>query len=231
MLEVSSLHVHYGGIHALQGVSIEVKEGQIVAVVGANGAGKSTLLKTIAGAKAPTSGSITFEGKPLASTPCRVVRQGIMLVPEGRQIFANLTVRENLLIGGYTRKNDLGDTLKEVLEVFPTLKTRLNQMGGTLSGGEQQMLAVGRAMMASPKLLLLDEPSLGLAPIIVDTLFATLKRIQSMGTTIVVVEQNAVAALELCDRAYVMRTGKVWLEGSGKELLADPRTLREYLGA
>lgn len=231
MLEVSSLHVHYGGIHALQGVSIEVKEGEIVAVVGANGAGKSTLLKTIAGAKAPTSGSITFEGKPLASTPCRVVRQGIMLVPEGRQIFANLTVRENLLIGGYTRKNDLGDTLKEVLEVFPTLKTRLNQMGGTLSGGEQQMLAVGRAMMASPKLLLLDEPSLGLAPIIVDTLFATLKRIQSMGTTIVVVEQNAVAALELCDRAYVMRTGKVWLEGSGKELLADPRTLREYLGA
>ncbi|MGI5927968.1 MAG: ABC transporter ATP-binding protein [Thermacetogeniaceae bacterium] len=231
MLEVSSLHVHYGGIHALQGVSIEVKEGQIVAVVGANGAGKSTLLKTIAGAKAPTSGSITFEGKPLAYTPCRVVRQGIMLVPEGRQIFANLTVRENLLIGGYTRKNDLGDTLKEVLEVFPTLKTRLNQMGGTLSGGEQQMLAVGRAMMASPKLLLLDEPSLGLAPIIVDTLFATLKRIQSMGTTIVVVEQNAVAALELCDRAYVMRTGKVWLEGSGKELLADPRTLREYLGA
>ena len=122
MLEVSSLHVHYGGIHALQGVSIEVKEGEIVAVVGANGAGKSTLLKTIAGAKAPTSGSITFEGKPLASTPCRVVRQGIMLVPEGRQIFANLTVRENLLIGGYTRKNDLGDTLKEVLEVFPTLK-------------------------------------------------------------------------------------------------------------
>jgi branched-chain amino acid transport system ATP-binding protein len=205
----------------------------VVAVIGANGAGKSTLMKTIAAAKAPTAGTIMFEGKPIKKEPHEVVTSGITLVPEGRRIFAPLSVRENLLVGAYTRSNrqDIEKSMEEVFTLFPRLKERLKQRGGTLSGGEQQMLAVGRALMAQPKMLMLDEPSLGLAPLVIDLMFETILRLnRELGLTILVVEQNATLALEMCHRAYVLETGQIRMEGTGKALLEDPRVRESYLG-
>jgi branched-chain amino acid transport system ATP-binding protein len=233
LLDIRDLVVHYGGICALNQVSLHIGQGEIVAVIGANGAGKSTLMKTIAAVKSFTSGNIDFSGQPLSKDPYRVVKGGITLVPEGRRIFAPLSVRENLLVGAYTRadRKELEKNLDEVFSLFPRLKERLHQRGGTLSGGEQQMLAVGRALMSHPKMLLLDEPSLGLAPIIIDSMFETIVRLnQEMGLTILVVEQNASLALEMCHRAYVLRTGEISMEGSGKDLLEDPRVRASYLG-
>ena len=233
-LEVDSLNVYYGGIHALQNVSLHVEEGEIVSVIGANGAGKSTLLRTIAGDKEINSGTITFRGECLPSTSYEAVFKGISLVPEGRRIFPNLTVHENLIVSTYARKNtrkSIEGDLEEVLTLFPRLKERLRQSGGTLSGGEQQMLAVGRALMARPKLLCMDEPSLGLAPIIVDELFEKIKQLnEERGQTIVIVEQNAFLALEIAHRAYVLKTGSVTREGTGTALLNDPSIQQEYLG-
>jgi len=233
MLEIKSLMVHYGGICALNDVSLHVEPGEIVAVIGANGAGKSTLMRTVAAIKTYTSGEILFDGRPLKKDPSKVVRDGVTLVPEGRRIFAPLTVRENLLLGAYTRNShkELQDTLEEIFTLFPRLKERISQRGGTLSGGEQQMLAVGRALMSKPKLLLLDEPSLGLAPIVIDAMFDTIIRLnKEMGLTILVVEQNASLALEVCNRAYVLETGSLRMEGRGQDLLHDERVMHSYLG-
>jgi branched-chain amino acid transport system ATP-binding protein len=233
-LEVESLNVYYGGIHALQDVSLYIDEGEIVSVIGANGAGKSTLLRTIAGDKEIKSGNITFRGERLPKTSYETVSMGISLVPEGRRIFPNLTVYENLIVSTYTRahsKKSIDEDLDEVLALFPRLKERLKQSGGTLSGGEQQMLAVGRALMAHPKLLCMDEPSLGLAPIIIDELFEKIKQLnEERDQTILIVEQNAFLALEIASRAYILKTGSVTREGLGAELLGDPSIQHEYLG-
>jgi branched-chain amino acid transport system ATP-binding protein len=233
-LEVDALNVYYGGIHALQNVSLHINEGEIVSVIGANGAGKSTLLRTIAGDKEIKSGTITFCGERLPSTSYETVSRGISLVPEGRRIFPNLTVYENFIVSTYTRghsKKSIEENLEEVMALFPRLKERLKQSGGTLSGGEQQMLAVGRALMARPKLLCMDEPSLGLAPIIIDELFEKIKQLnEERGQTILVVEQNAFLALEIANRAYILKTGSVTREGPGAELLNDPSIQHEYLG-
>ncbi len=233
ILEVKDLVVHYGGIRALHGLAVHVNQGEIVAVIGANGAGKSTLMKTIAAVKPYTSGEILYKGQPLDKDPSKVVKAGITLVPEGRRIFAPLTVRENLLLGAYTRSNrqEQEQTMQEIYDLFPRLKERLYQRGGTLSGGEQQMLAVGRALMARPEVLLLDEPSLGLAPIVIDAMFATIQRLnKELGLTILIVEQNASLALEMCNRAYVLKTGAIQMEGLGQDLLHDPRVMESYLG-
>jgi branched-chain amino acid transport system ATP-binding protein len=233
LLSVADLRVAYGGIQALHGVSLRVERGEIVSVIGANGAGKSTLLKTIAGVKAPASGRILFDGALLPKNAYQVVRAGVTLVPEGRRIFAPLSVRENLLLGAYTRNDphEVQRSMDYVFGLFPVLRERIRQHGGTLSGGEQQMLAIGRALMSQPKLLLLDEPSLGLAPIIVDTLFDTLVRLnRDTGLSILLVEQNASLALEISHRAYVLETGEIRLEGPGVELLNDPRIRESYLG-
>jgi len=233
LLDVSELVVHYGGICALDRVSLHVAQGEIVAVIGANGAGKSTLMKTIAAVKSYTSGSITFKGEPLKKDTHQVVKSGITLVPEGRRIFAPLSVKENMMVGAYTRSSrlEIEKNLQEVFELFPRLKERINQRGGTLSGGEQQMLAVGRALMSQPKLLMLDEPSLGLAPIIIDAMFETIIRLNhDMGLTILLVEQNASLALDICHRAYVLKTGQITMEGAGKELIEDERVRKTYLG-
>jgi branched-chain amino acid transport system ATP-binding protein len=233
MLNVRYVSVYYGGICALNQVNLHVDQGEIVAVIGANGAGKSTLMKTIVGAKPYTSGVIEFKGKPLNKEAHKVVAGGITLVPEGRRIFAPLSVRENLLVGAYTRSNrqEYEKTINEVFQLFPRLEERLYQRGGTLSGGEQQMLAVGRALMSQPQLLMLDEPSLGLAPIVIDSMFETIVRLnREMGLTILIVEQNATLALEMCQRAYVLKTGQIAMEGSGSELLEDPRVRKTYLG-
>lgn len=233
LLEVNHLVVHYGGIRALNDVSVQVRLGEIVAVIGANGAGKSTLLRTIAAIKTPSDGTIRFEGEPLPRFADRVVGKGIMLVPEGRRIFAPLTVKENLLLGAYTRNSphEIAESMEGVFGLFPVLKERIHQRGGTLSGGEQQMLAIGRALMSRPRLLLLDEPSLGLAPIVVDALFQKIIQMnQEMKLTILLVEQNASLALEISHRAYVLETGEVKLEGAGVELLHDPRVKDSYLG-
>lgn len=233
MLEIKDLVVHYGGICALNQVSVYVAPGEIVSIIGANGAGKSTLMRTIAAVKTYTSGSINFKGEALKKDPSKVVKDGITLVPEGRRIFAPLSVRENLLLGAYTRNShqELEQTMEEIFELFPRLKERIHQRGGTLSGGEQQMLAVGRALMSRPQMLLLDEPSLGLAPIVIDTMFDTIIRLnKDMGLTILVVEQNASLALEICNRAYVLETGKLRMEGRGIDLLHDPRVMESYLG-
>jgi branched-chain amino acid transport system ATP-binding protein len=233
LLSIDRIDVAYGGIVALHQVSLEIGQGELVAVIGANGAGKSTLLRTIASVKNPSAGTITFLGRPVARHPHQVVRSGITLVPEGRRIFAPLSVRENLMAGAYTRSDPraVGQSLEEVFTLFPRLRERIDQRGGTLSGGEQQMLAVARALMARPKLLMLDEPSLGLAPILINALFDTILRLnQELGLTILLVEQNASLALELCHRAYVLKTGRIALEGSGKALLDDPRVQASYLG-
>ncbi len=233
LLDVQNLVVHYGGICALNSISLHVDSGEIVAVIGANGAGKSTLMRTIAAIKTFTSGAVLFNGQPLKKDASRVVRDGITLVPEGRRIFAPLTVRENLMLGAYTRsdREEQEETLEEIYALFPRLKERLHQRGGTLSGGEQQMLAVARAMMSKPRLLLLDEPSLGLAPIVIDAMFeAIVKLNRELGLTILVVEQNASLALEMCHRAYVLETGTIRMEGRGSDLLQDKRVMESYLG-
>ncbi len=232
-LDVADLQVYYGGIHALHNVNLRVKQGEIVAVIGANGAGKSTLLNTIAGVVPYSSGSINLAGRPLPHQSFQVVKNGVTLVPEGRRIFAPLTVRENLRLGAFTRTDPAGiaEAMERVFVLFPVLRERVNQLGGTLSGGEQQMLAVGRALMSDPKLLLLDEPSLGLAPLLVDSLFDTVIRLnETTGLTILLVEQNASLALSISHRAYVLKTGQIIMEGEGRELTTDPRVRESYLG-
>jgi branched-chain amino acid transport system ATP-binding protein len=226
------LSAAYGGIRALDDVSMEVREGEIVAVLGANGAGKSTLLKCLSSERKPTSGTITFGGKPLPSKPYDVVESGMVIVPEGRQIFYKLTVYENLQIGCSLRKDKDGirKDLDMVYQMFPRLKEREKQYGGLLSGGEQQMLAIARGLMARPRLMMLDEPSLGLAPIIVNQIMDILRQVGSNGTTILLIEQNARKALQLCDRAYLMNVGHVVAEGTGQELLADEQLMQAYLG-
>ena len=236
LLQVENIDVFYEGIHALHSVSLHIVEGEIVSIIGANGAGKSTLLRTIAGEKSHKSGSIHFAGTKLPSRASEAVKLGITLVPEGRRVFANLTVRENLLIGSYPRKRSerkqsLNADIDEIVALFPRLGERMGQRGGTLSGGEQQMLAVGRALMAKPKLLCLDEPSLGLAPIVIDELFGKIVQInQMMKQTILLVEQNAFLALEVANRGYVLKTGQIVQEGPARELLEDPDIQESYLG-
>ena len=232
MLRVENLSVFYGGIHALKGVSIDVKEGQIVSIIGSNGAGKSTLLNTISGIVKPKGGSIRYKGKELPRLPHRVVKEGISQVPEGRLVFANLTVRENLMMGAYLRRDTEGieKDLGQVFRLFPRLQERINQMAGTLSGGEQQMLAMGRGLMSSPELVLLDEPSLGLAPLLVKTIFEIIEDIKSMNKTILLVEQNAYKALSVADKAYVLEQGRITMEGSARELVRDKTIQEAYLG-
>ena len=233
MLKVEDLHVYYGSIHAIKGVSFEVNEGEIVTLIGANGAGKSTTLNTVAGLMKPRSGSITFEGQQVAGTPAsKIVPQGMALCPEGRRVFQQMTVRENLEMGGYTRPaGEISASLDDVFERFPRLKERHRQIAGTLSGGEQQMLAMGRALMSKPRLLMLDEPSMGLAPILVEQIFEIIKELHGSGTTILLVEQNAQMALSIADRAYVLETGRITMEGQASELLHNDAVRKAYLGS
>ncbi|MCL2380080.1 MAG: ABC transporter ATP-binding protein [Treponema sp.] len=233
MLKVEGLSVFYGGIHALRGIDIHVPDGKIITLIGANGAGKSTTLNSIVGLVKPASGKVTLDGKDITgSDPKVVVSQGLVLIPEARRIFPNLTVAENLTLGSYTRKDREGveKDRKRCLELFPRLKERYRQPGGTLSGGEQQMLAVARGLMANPKVLMLDEPSLGLAPIISKMIFEILKEINRSGTTILLIEQNAHAALEIADYAYVIETGEITMQDAGATLLKDDRIRLAYLG-
>ncbi len=233
LLKVEHLSAAYGGIRALDDVSLEVKEGEIVAVLGANGAGKSTLLKCLSGEKRPSGGKIVFGGEQLPAKPYQVVESGMVIVPEGRQIFYKLSVYDNLQVGSCLRKDKEGirQDLEMVYEMFPRLKEREHQYGGLLSGGEQQMLAIARGLMARPKLMMLDEPSLGLAPIIVQQIMEILKQVNLKGTTILLIEQNAHKALKLCHRAYLMNVGHVVAEGTGEELLANDQLMQAYLGA
>jgi branched-chain amino acid transport system ATP-binding protein len=233
MLNIKDLHVHYGGIHALTGVSMEIPENKIVTLIGANGAGKSSTLKSIMGLAKASNGSIKFHGEEITGKPTtQIVSKGIVLVPEGRRIFPNMTVEENLFLGAYTRKDKAGISkdMNWVYELFPRLKERIWQKGGTLSGGEQQMLAVARGLMTKPKLLMMDEPSLGLAPLIVKDIFSIIKEIHKNGVTILLIEQNAKAALEVADYGYVLETGAIVLEGPGKELLSNDDVKKAYLG-
>jgi branched-chain amino acid transport system ATP-binding protein len=233
LLNVQDLNVYYGAIHALQGISFNLNEGEIVTLIGANGAGKSTTLRTISGLLRPRKGSVEFKGKDITTMPAeQIVQLGIGHVPEGRKIFAPLTVLENLEMGAFTRtdKNEIAQSMDRVFQSFPRLKERLNQLGGTLSGGEQQMLAVGRAMMARPSVLLLDEPSMGLAPIMVEEIFRIIQEINQQGTTILLVEQNAFMALQVANRAYVLETGRIFLEGNATELQKHPKVRAAYLG-
>ncbi|MBO4882714.1 MAG: ABC transporter ATP-binding protein [Lachnospiraceae bacterium] len=232
VLKVENLHVYYGSIHAIKGVSFEVGEGEIVTLIGANGAGKSTTLNTVGGLLKPREGSIEFEGKSiLGVAPHKVVNEGMALCPEGRRVFAQLSVKENLEMGAYTRPaSEIPETLEMVYEHFPRLKERQSQMAGTLSGGEQQMLAMGRALMSKPKLMMLDEPSMGLAPILVDQIFEIIEALNKAGTTILLVEQNAQMALSIADRAYVLETGRIVNTGTGKDLLSDDSVKKAYLG-
>ena len=233
MLKIENLHVYYGGIHALRGINMEVADGQIISLIGANGAGKSTTLKAVMSLVHMPEGHIEFDGTDISKMNTRdVVKQGIVLCPEGRRVFPDLTVDENLTMGSYLRK-DKADIKKDrdwVYELFPRMKEREWQLAGTLSGGEQQMLAVGRALMARPKLLMLDEPSLGLAPLIIKDIFSIIKEINNSGVNVLLIEQNAKAALEISDFAYVMETGTITMSGSGKELLSDDRVRSAYLG-
>ena len=231
MLKIDNLCVNYGGIKAVRDVSFEVPEGKIVTLIGANGAGKSTILRTITGLVHPASGSITYNGEELTKLPTYgIVNKGITLVPEGRHVFPDMTVLENLKIGAYLRKDNLNDDIEWVYTLFPRLKERNWQQGGTLSGGEQQMLAVGRALMSRPKLIMMDEPSLGLAPLIVKEIFNIIKEINKNGVTILLIEQNANMALHTADIAYVLETGTIALHGTGKELLANEKVKELYLG-
>ena len=233
MLEIRGLSVHYGGIHALQGIDVNVPEGKIVTLIGANGAGKSTTLRSIVGLVKSSGGTVTWKGKRLTGMATQdIVKSGVVLVPEGRRVFPNLTVDENLSLGAYMR-NDAAAVAADrarVFELFPRLKERAKQKAGTLSGGEQQMLAVGRALMTKPALLMMDEPSLGLAPLIVKMIFDIIREINASGTTVLLIEQNAKAALEVADYGYVLETGRIILEGAGRQLLADDRVRRAYLG-
>ena len=231
MLKIDDIHVYYGAIHAIKGVSFEVKEGEIVALIGANGAGKSTILKTVSGLMHPRSGSISFCGEDIAHTDAyKLLRYGLAHVPEGRRIFQQMTVQDNLEMGAYIHKEVNKDDLERVFNYFPRLKERRKQIAGTLSGGEQQMLAMSRALMSRPKLMMLDEPSMGLAPILIDQIFEIVKQLHKDGTTILLVEQNASKALEIADRAYVLETGKVILSGTGKELASSDEVKKAYLG-
>ena len=232
MLSLTDVHTYYGHIHALQGITIEVRAGEIVTLIGANGAGKTTTLKTISGILHPRQGAVTFEGKDVSKTPAHtLVRQGIGHAPEGRRIFSRLTVLENLQMGGFTRKQvEIDEDMDHVFELFPRLKERTTQRGGSLSGGEQQMLAIGRALMSRPRVLLLDEPSLGLSPILVQQIFAIIAEINARGTTILLVEQNALQALNVANRGYVLQTGQVVLSGPAAELRSNEMVRKAYLG-
>jgi len=232
LLKVEDIHVYYGAIHAIKGISFEVNEGEIVTLIGANGAGKSSTLNTIAGLLRPRSGHITFDGKPLNGVPAsKIVSRGMALCPEGRRVFQQMSVRENLEMGGYTRpSSEIDASLEDVFQRFPRLKEREKQVAGTLSGGEQQMLAMGRALMSKPKLLMLDEPSMGLAPILVEQIFDIIKELHAAGTTILLVEQNAQMALSIADRAYVLGTGQITMSGLAADVLADDRVRAAYLG-
>ena len=231
MLKVENLNVYYGKIHAISDVSFEVHPGEIVSLIGANGAGKTTTLHTISGLLRSTTGSITFDGKNISQAePHKLIRLGLSHVPEGRHVFLHMTVLENLEMGAYTLKKVSDEDLERVYSLFPRLEERKNQVAGTLSGGEQQMLAMGRAIMAHPKLLMLDEPSMGLSPILVDQIFSIIKDLHSIGTTILLVEQNAGKALQISDRAYVLESGRIVLSGTGKELAASSEIKKAYLG-
>jgi branched-chain amino acid transport system ATP-binding protein len=233
MLTLNNVSVNYGAIEALTGISMRVETGEVVTLIGANGAGKTTTLRTITGLLSPREGQITFEGEDISGRPThKLVAKGISMSPEGRGVFANLSVRENLHMGAYLKKDKraIAADMERAFTMFPRLKERESQKAGTLSGGEQQMLAIGRALMSQPRLLLLDEPSLGLAPLVVHTIFEAIDEIKSKGTTILLVEQNAHAALKHSDRAYVLETGRIVMEGSSKELAADPRIKEAYLG-
>ena len=233
LLKIDNIHVYYGAIHAIKGISFEVNEHEIVTLIGSNGAGKSTTLNTIAGLLKPRSGSVTFDGKNLSSMPTsKVVSQGIALCPEGRRIFQQMTVRENLEMGGFTRPDkEIPGSIDEMFQRFPRLKEREKQIAGTLSGGEQQMLAMARALMSRPRVLMLDEPSMGLAPILVEQIFDIIKELHQSGTTILLVEQNAQMALSVADRAYVLETGKLTMEGTADELLHSDAVRKAYLGS
>ena len=233
MLKVENINVYYGAIHALKGISVEVKEGEIVTLIGANGAGKSTILRTISGLLRTKTGNVLFEGNSVAAmAPEEIVKKGISQVPEGRRIFANMSVEENLELGAYIRSDKPGirKDIDKVFERFPRLGERRKQIAGTLSGGEQQMLAIGRGLMSQPRLLLLDEPSMGLAPLLVKEIFSIIKEINASGTTILLVEQNANMALSIAHQAYVLETGRITLSGSAKELIESEEVRKAYLG-
>ena len=233
MLKVTDLQVYYGVIQALKGISFEVNEGEVIALIGANGAGKTTILHTVTGLINQKAGKIEFEGKDISHTPAyKIVAEGMAHVPEGRRVFAELSVYDNLMMGAYTRKDkkEIAETLAMVYKRFPRLEERKKQMAGTLSGGEQQMLAMGRALMSKPKIILMDEPSMGLSPIFVNESFDIIKAVSASGTTVLLVEQNAKKALSIADRAYVLETGKIILEGDAKVLMNDERVKKAYLG-
>lgn len=233
MLQVTDLKVNYGVIQAIKGVSFEVNEGEVIALIGANGAGKTTILHTVTGLIAPKSGKIEFEGKDITKMPAhKIVTLGMAHVPEGRRVFADLSVYENLLMGAFTRKDkdEIAKTLDMVYNRFPRLRERKNQVAGTLSGGEQQMLAMGRALMSHPKILLMDEPSMGLSPLFVNEIFDIIKEVSASGTTVLLVEQNAKKALSIADRAYVLETGKIVLDAAADVLMNDPSIKKAYLG-
>ncbi len=234
MLEIKNIHVYYGAIHAIKGISITVNDGELVSLVGANGAGKTTILHTISGLLHATSGEILLDGKNLQNVPANtIINMGLAHVPEGRHIFSRMTVEENLRMGAYiiSDAKRINDNMEKVFHHFPRLKERARQLGGTLSGGEQQMLATGRALMTDPKILLMDEPSMGLSPILVNEIFTIIEQLHNSGITILLVEQNAKKALAVADRAYVLETGKISMKGSAKELAEDDRVRKAYLGA
>ena len=234
MLSLNNIHTYYGNIHALKGISLTVEQGEVVTLIGSNGAGKTTTLNTISGLLNPRQGEVILEGKRIDEIPPHdVAKMGVSQSPEGRKIFARLTVRENLEMGAFNRVNDptgVREDYERVLELFPRMQERLKQPGGTLSGGEQQMLAMGRALMSRPRILLLDEPSMGLAPLLVEQIFNIVREINEQGTTILLVEQNAKAALQIADRGYVLETGHITAAGDAKELLDDPKVIEAYLG-
>ena len=232
LLKVNNLHVYYGAIHAIKGISLEVNEGEIVTLIGANGAGKSTTLNTIVGLLKPRQGTIAFAGMPVDGIPAsKMVYRGLSLCPEGRRIFQQMTVKDNLVMGGFSRPNEeLQESMEHVYSFFPRLKEREKQIAGTLSGGEQQMLAMGRALMSKPKLMMLDEPSMGLAPILVDQIFDIIRELHSSGVTILLVEQNAQMALSIANRAYVLETGTISMSGDAQDLLQNDDVRKAYLG-
>ena len=233
MLQVNDLHVYYGVIHALKGISFEVEKGEVIALIGANGAGKTTTLHTVTGLLNANQGSVVFEGQDITKVPAhKIVQMGIAHVPEGRRVFSQLTVYDNLKMGAYTRKdsNEIQQSLEEVYHRFPRLKERKDQRAGTLSGGEQQMLAMGRALMSKPRLIVMDEPSMGLSPIFVNEIFDIIEKVSNSGTTVLLVEQNAKKALSIADRAYVMETGRITMEGRAEDLLHNEAVQKAYLG-
>ncbi len=233
MLEIKDLEVYYGVIQAIKGISFEVNEGEIISLIGANGAGKTTILHTITGLLSPKKGSIIFEGKDITKTPAhKIVGLGMAHVPEGRRVFAEMSVYQNLKMGAYTRsdKGEIAQTLEKVYKRFPRLEERKNQLAGTLSGGEQQMLAMGRALMSNPRIILMDEPSMGLSPILVNEIFDIIQSVSEAGTTVLLVEQNAKKALAIADRAYVLETGRIVMSGDAKELMNDDSIKKAYLG-